>query len=74
MITLKINGATYELDVDPGETRVVTSETQVRPLTTELLGWLRQQWRAYRVLPNAGRQVALDSANIERLKALGYLD
>jgi len=64
----------YDLDVDPGEKLSRTQDARARVLTGPLLGWLRQQWDAHRALPSAGPQVALDSRNIEQLKALGYLD
>jgi arylsulfatase len=64
----------YELDVDPGEQRNRISEATSQGLATPLLVWLAQQWGAYRALPSAERNIVIDSQNIQKLRALGYVD
>jgi arylsulfatase A-like enzyme len=67
--------ALFDLGADPGEQRNGAGGADARPLTTPLLGWLEQQWNAYRALPaEADRSVAVDQENIDQLRALGYVD
>ncbi len=65
----------FDLGADPGEQHNGAGSADARPLTTPLLGWLDQQWSAYRALPaESDRRVTVDQDNIDQLRALGYVE
>lgn len=64
----------YDLAIDPGEQKNLFGDTDAQSLTDPLLDWLRQQWAAYRLLPENEQQIVMDSHNTERLRALGYIE
>jgi arylsulfatase A-like enzyme len=64
----------YDLRVDPGEQHQRADATTAASLATPLASWLSQQWNAARRLPAAERHIVVDDHNIERLRALGYVD
>ena len=64
----------YELEADPGEHLNLVDEKRGRVLAGPLLAWLRQQWSAHRELPSNESRIVIDSDNIDRLRALGYVD
>jgi arylsulfatase A-like enzyme len=65
----------FDLGSDPQEVRNALGTGDSEPLTTPMVAWLGQQWRAYRALPTATEgHIEVDQHNINRLRALGYVD
>jgi len=65
----------FDLGSDPQELRNALGMSDSAPLTTPMVAWLGQQWRAYRALPTATEgHIEVDQQNINNLRALGYVD